>query len=62
MTRLLRRPAVLEIVGCSASTLRRIPDFPRPIRISLHSVGWIEDEVRQWIEKRSAARVERAAP
>jgi prophage regulatory protein len=31
-------------------------DFPRPVKIGLRSVAWIEDEVDDWIRSRVAAR------
>ena len=30
--------------------------FPRPIRLGLRSVGWVEGEIDQWIAARMDAR------
>lgn len=31
------------------------PTFPKPIRLGLASVGWIESEVDSWLEARATA-------
>jgi len=46
--RILRRPEVLARTGYSNPTLhRRIRDglFPRPRKLGLRAVGWLEEEV-----------------
>lgn len=62
--RLLRKPAVLGTTGLSNSTLYDLiarGKFPRPIKITERSTGWIEDEVREWVEKRIAESRQDAA-
>ena len=58
--RLLRCPAVRTKAGFTAnSTLysaMELHGFPRPVKIGLRSVAWIEDEVDDWIRSRIAAR------
>jgi prophage regulatory protein len=59
LKRVLRRPAVLDKTGESTSTIcekMARGEFPRPIRLSARAVGWIEEEVDQYIEQRIAER------
>lgn len=56
---ILRLPEVKARVGLSRSAIYRLlslGDFPRPVQLGARSVGWIEDEVEQWLESRAAAR------
>ncbi len=53
--KILRTPEVTNITGLSRTTLWRLErrgDFPRRIRLSPNSIGWIETEVEEWIESR----------
>lgn len=57
-TRLLRKPAVLDRVGFSDTTLWRLVRshaFPASIRLSAHMVAWRESDVEDWIHQRAAA-------
>lgn len=48
-------PVVLARVGISRSNLlARVKDgqFPKPVKLSARSVGWIASEVDEWIESR----------
>ncbi len=59
MTQILRLPAVRARTGLSRSTLYLFMargEFPRPIRLGQHAVGWLESDVQKWI----ADRVERS--
>ena len=56
MSRLLRLDAVREITGLSRSTIYADLAFPRPVKIGERAVAWLEDEIRDWIETRVAAR------
>ena len=52
---ILRRPKVLERTGLKYSTLDRMiaaKKFPAPLRLSAHTVGWLESSVEQWIRNR----------
>jgi prophage regulatory protein len=54
-TKLLRKPAVLERVPMSDTTLwRRVKDggFPAPVKISTNAIAWRESDVDHWIESR----------
>ncbi|MFN7984137.1 MAG: AlpA family phage regulatory protein [Vicinamibacterales bacterium] len=51
-TRVLRFEAVRDRTGLSRSTIWRLErrgTFPMHRRISLNAVGWLEEEVDQWI-------------
>ena len=57
-TRLLRRPAVLERVALSDTTiwrLERASKFPRSIRLSPGAVAWRESDIEAWIVEREGA-------
>ena len=51
----LRTPEVTRLTGLSRTTLWRLERrgvFPRRIRLGANSVGWLEDEVEEWIASR----------
>lgn len=51
--RLLRFPMVRERTGLSRSTIWRLErngSFPTHRRLSSNAVGWLEDEIADWIE------------
>ena len=52
MKRILRLPAVSEKTGLSSSEIyRRIENetFPLPVQLGPKLVGWIEEEIDDWI-------------
>lgn len=56
---ILRRPQVEQRTGLSRSTLYQYikdGDFPKPVRLGLRAVGWLESDISEWI----AARVKSA--
>jgi len=56
--KILRRPAVQEIVGLSRSALYELiaaGEFPRPLRLGKRAVGWRASEVAAWIETRRSS-------
>ncbi len=58
---ILRRPQVEQRTGLSRSTLYQYikdGDFPKPVRLGLRAVGWLESDISDWI----AARVKGARP
>jgi prophage regulatory protein len=64
--RILRCRQVLARTGLSRSSLYALigrGEFPSAVRLSQRSVGWLEQDVAQWIEARSrvAPVVARAA-
>lgn len=57
-TRLLRKPAVIERVALSDTTIWRLAragKFPRAIRISPGAVAWREADIEAWIALRAEA-------
>jgi prophage regulatory protein len=51
--RILRRPQVEARTGLSCSSIYLAiaeGTFPKPVRLGLRAVGWIEDEIVQWID------------
>ena len=55
--RFLRRPEVTARTGLSRSTIKvRLAEghFPRPVSLGSRAVGWIEEEVDEWIRERIA--------
>ncbi len=53
--KVLRIRDVANTTGLSRTTLWRLErrgDFPRRIRLSPNSTGWIESEIEEWIESR----------
>ncbi|MGN5076583.1 helix-turn-helix transcriptional regulator [Aeromonas veronii] len=62
MTRILRRKEVCEKLGISRSTLYNwlspnsayfVIDLPKPIRLGRRTIGWISDEIENWINSRT---------
>jgi prophage regulatory protein len=54
-TRILRRRQVETITGWARSTIYQgIAEgrFPRPIRLGARSVGWLAQEIEDWIQSR----------
>ncbi len=52
---ILRTSDVSRLTGLSRTTLWRMEragTFPARVRLGENSVGWIEEEVRAWIEAR----------
>jgi len=55
-------PEVIRRTGLAKSTIvRRVRDgsFPQPIRLTSSSIGFIESEVTEWIERQMLARASR---
>lgn len=53
-SRIIRRPELQYLTGLSYSTIhRRLKDphsnFPRPVKLGQHSVGWRENEVMAYL-------------
>ena len=57
--RILRKPEVVDRVGYSAMHIWRLErdgKFPRRIQLGPNAIGWIEDEVDDWIRAKVAQR------
>jgi prophage regulatory protein len=53
--RLLRLPAVLELVGLGRSRIYDLVSegrFPAPVRLSDRAVAWVASEVDEWVQAR----------
>jgi prophage regulatory protein len=51
--KVLRLPAVKARTGLSRSTIYlRISEgaFPRPVKLGVRAVGWLEAEIEDWLE------------
>jgi len=60
--KILRRKMVENKTGLARSTLYFLIQknrFPEPIHLGPRAVGWIEEEIDDWIAKRVADRDER---
>jgi len=57
-TTILRLPIVKARTGLSRSTIYlRVSEgsFPKPVSLGARSVGWVESEIQDWLEKRIKA-------
>jgi prophage regulatory protein len=64
LRRILRLPQVVEATGETRSTIyKRISEgeFPKPVKLGAKSVGWVEDEIAAYNERRIAKRDAEAA-
>lgn len=55
----IRLKRVVEITGLARSTIYKLisqREFPKAIPLVGRSVGWVESEVHDWIEKRILER------
>jgi prophage regulatory protein len=64
--RLLRLPQVIDATGLGKTTIYALQaegDFPMRVKVTTHSVAWVEEEVQAWLTARvERARSETAAP
>jgi prophage regulatory protein len=52
----LRWPQLKEVVGLSRSTVWRLEqsrDFPQRVKLSAGAVGWIRQEVEEWLRRKT---------
>ena len=57
--RVITRREIVQKVGFSLmhiSRLEKVGQFPRRIQLGPNRVGWIEDEIDQWIKAKIAER------
>ena len=50
---------VIEKTSLSRSTIYRLlnlGDFPRQVKLSSRSIGWVEEEIQEWINEKSMRR------
>ena len=56
--KIIRRPEVESITGLSRSSIYAKMEngtFPKGIKLSERSVGWLEHEVQEWLKNRVSA-------
>lgn len=62
--KIIKRPEVESVTGLSRSSIYAKMEngtFPKNIKLSQRSVGWLEHEVQEWLESRVSATRERGA-
>ncbi len=55
MQKIYRLKNVIEVTGMSRSTIYRLMDqdkFPKPIKLSQRIIGFLEEDIDQWIQNR----------
>lgn len=58
--RVMKLKEVIKTTGLSRSSIYAYMskgEFPKPIQLGPRAVGWIEEEVREWLQERLNARV-----
>ena len=56
---ILRMPAVVRRVGLSRSSIysyQRAGTFPRAVKIGAHAMGYVEQEINEWIDRARSDR------
>lgn len=56
--RILRLNDVRKLIGLHKSTIYRLierKEFPAPIQLGPNSVGWLREEIEEWIATRKRA-------
>jgi prophage regulatory protein len=59
MPKILKLPDVMERCALSRSSIYAYIQnnkFPKPIRLGVRAVGWMEAEIAAWIEQRAELR------
>ena len=57
--KILRIKQVIERINLSKTTIYRLirkNQFPKPINLSHASVGWLEDDINEWVQSKIEAR------
>lgn len=60
--KILRLPQVMGITGMARPTIYKyiaLGGFPRQISLGSRSVGWVEEEIREWLNARISLRDEK---
>ena len=56
---ILRLKEVIQITGLSRSTIYKLISsgkFPKPLKLSVRSSGWLMSDIDDWIQSRVEAR------
>ena len=57
---ILRLPEVNRVTGLPRSTIylyMKNNQFPKPIKLGVRSVGWIKEEIDEWVARRMEKRI-----
>ncbi|MBF0141443.1 MAG: AlpA family transcriptional regulator [Magnetococcales bacterium] len=57
--RILRNPEVRHITGLGRTSLYdliRIGEFPNPVKLGPRTVGWLESQIRAWVDSRQPTK------
>lgn len=63
--RILRLNDVRKLLNLHKSTIYRLierKEFPAPIRLGPNSVGWLREEIEEWIASRPRGVVQDSSP
>ena len=55
MQKIYRLKNVIEVTGMSRSTIYRLMEqskFPKPMKLSQRIIGFLEEDIDQWIQNR----------
>ena len=58
LQQIIKLSALETLTGLSGSSIYRlasIGEFPKPIKLSSRSSGWIKSEIEEWLEERIKA-------
>ena len=59
--RIMRRPEIERVTGLSRSAIyagMQQNRFPKPIKLGPRAVGWIESDIKAWIEEARSERIQ----
>jgi prophage regulatory protein len=59
---MLRLPQVIDVTGLGKTKIYELQgqgDFPMRVKITAHSVAWVEDEIQAWLSARITANCSR---
>jgi len=59
MSHIIKINELVELCGLSASSIYRLAkenQFPKQIKLSERSSGWLSDEIHQWLDERKLER------
>lgn len=58
---ILRRREVESIIKLSRSTIYNLMakgEFPKPIKLGVRAVGWLESDISDWLNQRASSDIE----
>ncbi len=58
---ILRLPEVMKTTGLSRSSIYAMMDkglFPKQVALGARAVGWLESEIKDWINQRAGLRIQ----